>query len=280
VDITQHLRVISRWRKVLITSAILGLALAALFTLKISFSGGPNAGWRHAAKWESKSRIFVTQAGFPWGRTTLPDGREDPKLKMTLAEKQAAADAANDPNSPAFADPGRLSLLAIIYAFMSQSNTVSTINAKPLPEGSEVTAVEISDQNQGALPMFQLNATAETEATANAVNTERSQALMNYLTQQQDAYKVPAGQRVKLSVLNKPYATKVSGHGEMLGVAMLFLALAAGVSTCYLLESLRLSRERQAAAEDPFNGEVLEPVSWSNGAPSSPLHDAPQRSVR
>ena len=102
---------------------------------------------------------------------------------------------------------------------------------------------------------------------------------MNYLSQQQDANKVPAGQRVKLSVLNSPTPPGLL-HGEMLGVAMLFLALAAGISTCYLLESLRLSRERQAAADDPFNGRCSSRSAGATAPRSSPLHDAPQRSVR
>jgi hypothetical protein len=276
VDLTQHLRVISRWKKVLILSVVLGVVLAVLFTLKLG-SSGPT--WRHDAKWESSSRLFVTQTGFAWGRTTLPD-RTEQGLDLPKAEKEKLAQEANDPNNPKFAEPGRLSMLAIIYAFLTQSNTVGTINSKPLPTGSEVSAVPLSDQNEGALPLFDMKTTATTEAAANALNTERTKALMAYLAQQQDANDVPAGERVKLSILNKPYATMVSGHGQMLGVAMLFLALAAGIAACYLLESLRLSRERAAAA-DRFNSELAEPLTWNNApANGSSLHDAPQRSIR
>jgi hypothetical protein len=270
VDLTQHLGVISRWRKVLIASAVLGILLAVLFTMK---PGGSGVTWRHDAKWESTSRLFVTQTGFPWGRTTLPDGTTDPTLNSTLDGKKAVAPT--DPNDPKYADPGRLSLLAIIYSFISQSNTLKEINQKPLPEGSEVTAVELSNQNEGVLPLFQLTATAPTEKAATALNVERTNALTSYLAQQQDANDIPPGQRVKIAVLNKPFATKVSGHGEMLGVAMLFLALAGGVAACYLLESLRLSRERHASAAG--NGEVVEHLSFTN---SPSLSDKPKRSLR
>lgn len=277
MDLSQHLAVLSRHKKVLIASAVLGIALAVLFTLKLG-PKGPT--WRHDAKWESSSRLFVTQSGFAWGRTTLPDGTEEQGLDLSPAEKSKLAQQANDPNSPKFAEPGRLSLLAIIYAFISQSNTVGTINSKPLPAGEEVTAVPLSDQNEGALPLMDLKTTAATEGRANALNTERTKALMAYLAQQQDANDVAPGERVKLAVLNKPFASQVSGHGEMLGIAMIFLAIAAGVAASYLLESLRLSRER-AAATDRFNGELVDSLSWSNTpASGSSLHDAPQRSIR
>jgi hypothetical protein len=268
VDLTQHLGVISRWRKVLIASAVLGIVLAVLFTLKMG-SGGPT--WRHPAKWQSTSRMLVTQTGFPWGRTTLPDGSEGPTLNSGIDAKKALPPT--DPNDPKYADPGRLSLLAIIYSFISQSNTLHEINKSPLPKGGEVTAVELSNQNTGALPLFQLTTSAETEEAANALNIERTKALTDYLAEQQDANGVEPGQRVKIAVLNKPLAAKVSGHGEMLGAALLFLALSGGIAACYLLESLRMSRARQAAAG---NGEVVEHLSFN----ASPLNDASKRSLR
>jgi hypothetical protein len=258
---------------VVVLAAVLGIALAMLFTLKIPPTGGGM--WRHPAKWESTSRLFVTQTGFPWGRTTLPDGTNGPNLNSSIDGKQVGSDP-NDPNDPKYADPGRLSLLAIIYSFISQSNTLKEINKKPLPPGSEVTAVELSNQNEGVLPLFQLTATAETKDAADALNVERTKALTDYLTQQQEANDIPPGQRVKLSVLNKPFATKVSGHGEMIGVALVFLALAGGIAACYLLESLRLSRERAAGGGGAQQDEVVEHLSFQ--LPS--LGDAPKRSIR
>ncbi|QEC50083.1 hypothetical protein FSW04_22585 [Baekduia soli] len=276
MDITQHLRVISRWRRVIIASALLGIALAALFTVKYSDGG---LQWRHSAKWESTSRLFVTQNGFPWGRTTfdLASG-----VKATGGATGASSGTSTDgrpvngspstaPND--FADPNRLSLLAIIYSFISQSNALSEINPKPLGPGEEIAAQELSNQNTGALPLFQLTATAPTRKAADDLNTERTRALIGYLATQQDVNAVPAGQRVKISVLNKPLATQVSGHGQMLGIAMIFLVMCAGLAASYMLESLRLSRERMAAGasgsgelvEHPTRGGTAEPQQRSMG---------------
>ena len=140
-----------------------------------------------------------------------------------------------------FANPDRLSLLAIIYSFISQSNAIDQVGT-PLPPGGEVSAQELSNQSSGSLPLFKLTTAAQTGPAADKLNVERTRALIKYLGDQQDANRVPAGQRVEISVLNRPFAARIASHGAMLGAAILFLALAAGVAACYLLESLRLSR--------------------------------------
>jgi hypothetical protein len=266
VDLSQHLRVISRWRKVILASVFLGLILAALLTFKPPTSG--KFEWRRPEKWASTSRILVTQSGFPWGRTTLPgstaaaDGAD---LSDPLTTKKA------DPNAPDYADPGRLSLLAIIYSFISQSNTIGEIGAAKLPPGGTVSAIPLENQRAGALPLIELTTTGYTQAAANALNVERAHALARYLERQQDVNDVAPGQRVKLAVLNRPEATMTSSHGMVLGVAMLFLVVAAGVAASYMLESLRLSRENADAAAGEL---VTHPTRGSS------LTDAPKRSVR
>jgi hypothetical protein len=246
VDITQHLRVLSRWHRVLIASAVLGLMLAVLFLAKLSFSGGFKMEWRRPEKWQSTSTLFVTQRGFPWGRTTLPGGTGGPQDAKAIDPKGAPKEG--DPGT-SYADPERLSLLAIIYSFITQSNTIKAIDSK-LPPGGTVSAEELANNNAGALPLFKLTTTGQSPETANALNTERSAALTRYLAQQQDENEVPQGQRVRVSVLNKPLATRVSSHGAVLGAALLFLALAAGLATAYTLEALRLGRERTAAEQE------------------------------
>jgi hypothetical protein len=234
VDITQHLRVIRRWHRVLVASAVLGTVLAGLFLFKVSPSG---IEFRRPEKWESTSTLLVTQRGFPWGRTTLPgtDGSDAPAATApaTAAKPGEAATS--------FANPQRLSLLAIIYSFISQSNAIDQVGT-PLPPGGEVTAQELSNQSSGSLPLFKLTTAAQTGPAADRLNAERTRALIKYLSDQQDANQVPSGQRVEVSVLNRPFAARIASHGAMLGAAILFLALAAGLAACYLLESLRLSR--------------------------------------
>jgi hypothetical protein len=240
VDITQHLRVIRRWRKVIICSGALGVVLALVFVVKISWHGGPTIDYRRAQKWQSTSTLFVTQRGFPWGRTTLPS--QDTTAAGQPIPPSAVQQAAKDANGTSFADPSRLSLLAVIYSFIAQSNAIKQINTK-LPPGGEVTAQELSTSSNDTLPLFTLTATARTKEAATALNDERTQALQRYLSDQQASNDVPAGQRVEVNLLNRPKAELVASHGAALALALIFLSLAAGVASSYLLESLRLSRE-------------------------------------
>lgn len=275
MDITQHLAVISRWRKVILASLFLGVILAALFTIKVPPKDG-KLDWRRPEKWQSTSRILVTQNGFPWGRTTLPGGATaDLNAPLTGTKK-----AEVDPATPDYADPSRLSLLAVIYSFISQSNTISDIASKRLPPGGTVTALPLNNQQSGSLPLIELTTTGYSKSAATALNVERSKALSSYLERQQEANDVPDGQRVKLAVLNKPEAKMVSSHGMALGVALIFLAGAAGVAASYVLESLRLSRKNAASAAD--HGALVEhPTLGGNGNGSSAsLSDAPKRNLR
>jgi hypothetical protein len=271
VDITQHLAVLSRWRKVILASLFLGVIVAALFMIKVPPKDG-KLDWRRPEKWQSTSRILVTQSGFPWGRTTLPGGTAStPDLNTPLTGKKVES----DPSTPDYADPSRLSLLAIIYSFISQSNTIGDISAKRLPPGGTVTALPLNNNQAGALPIIELTTTGYSKAAAGALNQERSRSLADYLARQQQANNVPDGQRVKLAVLNKPEAKMTSSHGMALGFALIFLALAGGIAASYVLESLRISRANAATAMD--HGALVEHPTLGS---SSSLSDAPKRNHR
>jgi len=275
VDITQHLAVLSRWRKVILASLFLGVILAALFTIKVPPKDG-KLDWRRPEKWQSTSRILVTQNGAPWVRTTLPGGASTTDLNSPLSGKKTEV----DPSTPDYADPSRLSLLAVIYSFISQSNTISDIASKRLPPGGSVTALPLNNQQSGSLPLIELTTTGYSKSAATALNVERSTALSNYLEGQQKENDVPDGQRVKLAVLNKPEATMISSHGMPLGIALIFLAGAAGIAASYVLESLRISRQN-AAVEAMEHGALVEHPTLGNGsAAASSLSDAPKRNLR
>lgn len=228
MDMLHHLRVIGRWRKVVIGGTLVGILAAFMATFNVSFQSG--ATYRHAESWESTSTLFVTQPGFPWGRTTLP-GVTGPDATT------------RDQNGTNFADPSRLSILAVVYAYLAQGNQVGRLSGK-LPPGATVTASQISNNNS-ALPLFTLTATSDTEKGSQALNSQRAQGLQRYIALQQDANSVPENQRVQLSVLNGPTAVKVSSHGIMLAIAMVFLAALASLGVAYMLENLRLARSAE-----------------------------------
>jgi hypothetical protein len=247
VDITQHLEVIRRWQKVIICSAVLGVLLALVFVVKPAWHGGPAIDYRRAQKWESTSTLFVTQRGFPWGRTTLPS--QDTTASGEPLTPTAAQPTPKDADGTSFADPSRLSLLAVIYSFIAQSNAIQPVNTK-LPPGGEVTAQQLSTSSNDTLPLFTLTATARTKEAATALNVERTRALQRYLADQQATNDVPVGQRVQVNLLNRPKAELAASRGAALALALIFLSVAAGVAASYLLESLRLNRERGVKAPE------------------------------
>lgn len=238
MDLLHHLQVMSRWKRVIIAGTLIGILLAALATFK---PGAGGVTYRQAESWKATSTLFVTQPGFPWGRTTLPGS--DPNQPETARSKDQS-----------FADPARFSVLAVIYTYLAKSEQVDRLGRR-LPEGSEVSAREIATASGDTLPLLALETTASTAAAAKALNAERTEALLRYLRDQQDQNKVPEGQRVQVSVLNGPEVAKVSSHGAMLAIAMVFLAFLASIGAAYLFENLRLARldrerERATASHD------------------------------
>src|ERR687895_17826 len=105
MDLRLHMDVLRRWRAVLAAGAVLAVVLGVLVTFKVSPSG---LEWRSQATYESTSRTFVTQAGFPWGRTTLPGS--DPTQPVVP-----------DSDGPrrSFAPPARFTELATIYSYLA-----------------------------------------------------------------------------------------------------------------------------------------------------------------
>ena len=163
VDITQHLRVISRWRKVLIASAILGLALAGCSRCQDLALGRPER--RPAPCRQVGEHVaHLRHAGrLPVGSHDAARRPRGPEAADDAGRRSGRGRRGQRPNSPAFADPGRLSLLAIIYSFMSQSNTIDD-QRQAAARRQRGHRARDSRPEQGSLPMFQLNATAETEA--------------------------------------------------------------------------------------------------------------------
>lgn len=246
MDLLNHLQVMARWKRVIIAGILVGVLIALAFTFRVSFDGGVKVGYRQAEEWKATSTLFVTQPGFPWGRTTLP----------SIDPNQTTAQQRSDQS---FADPSRLSVLAVIYAFLAPSQPVDQIGGAA-PPGTTVTAREISTPNGNPLPLLVIETTAPTSIQAKALNRERTLAMLRYLRDQQNQNEVPRGQRVQLKLLKGPEAAKVSSHGAMLAIAMVFLAALASLGAAYLFENLRLARAARAATKLPAAADREQPL--------------------
>lgn len=245
MDIRLHLKVLWRWRKLV----AIGVAVAFLLSILVTFKVGPGGfEWRSPATYESTSRTFVTQAGFPWGRTTLPGSDTT----------QPAVPQPDEP-SRSFAPPARFTELATVYSYLAQSDNVRRL-IKPMPQDGQIQVATVPNPMTGdPLPLLQIITKSNSDAGARALNRDTIQALREYLNENVRLNRVPADERVQLEVLNPPRLAVLTGGRSMTrSIIIALLVLVGTVVAVYVLENLYPSRVQAAAngqgpgPADPF----------------------------
>jgi hypothetical protein len=244
MDIRYHLRILSRWRAVLVGGFLLAALLAIVATFKVSTSG---LDWRADASYMSQSKVIVTQPGFPWGRAKLP-GADPTQPIVPNGRKQKS-----------FAPPERFADLAVIYAYIAQSEPVhDLITPKPLEE--QISVGPLSNPASGdPLPLLSIEATANSAEASRTLNSAVISALRKYLGRNVNENNVPQADRVELDVLNPPKAgALVSGRSPALPVLVWLLAMAATIVAVYVLENLYPGR--RVGEGDPEDGDAVSAV--------------------
>ena len=234
--------VLWRWRALLAAGVVLAVVLGVLVTFKVSPSG---LEWRSPASYESTSRTFVTQAGFPWGRTTLPGS--DPT--------QPVVPETDDRPRRSFAPPARFTELATIYSYLAQSDNVRRL-IEPEPDESQIQVATVPNPMTGdPLPLLQLITTANSAEGARQLNRDTIKALRAYLARNVRQNRVPADERVQLEILNPPRtAVLVAGRSMTSSIIIALLALVAALVAVYVLENLYPSKLRRGAtSSDPLH---------------------------
>ena len=73
VDLNLYLRVLWRFRLIVAIGLVLAISLAFASLVKVGFAHGSlSLSYRQQPTWQSTTRLFVTQEGFPWGRSVFP----------------------------------------------------------------------------------------------------------------------------------------------------------------------------------------------------------------
>lgn len=230
MDLNLYLRVIWRFRFLVLVGVILAVALAGLAMFKVSLNGGsPKLSYRQHEVWQSQALVLVTQRGFPEGRTVLP-------YNITTVGGQQTA-------TSAFADPSRFTDLAMFYSTLAQSDAVQRLmyrdsgvhgrmSASPatIGSGSKVTP----------LPLFSIQGTASTAHEAQATAAAGTAAFTKFLAQQQSAAGVPARDRVLIQVTNDAgHAVLATARKKTIPIVVLFTVLIATLGLAFILENLR-----------------------------------------
>jgi capsular polysaccharide biosynthesis protein len=231
MDLGLFLRVIWRFRVVVLIGLIFAMALAFLSFIKVSFNGGsPQFSYRQQEQWRSDSKLFVTQPGFPWGQTITEYLPSNPNSSV--------------PAVP-IADPGRLSTLTALYAELANSDEVRRLmlrdqSSPGLVKGTiKVTAIA-APQYSSILPLLKLEATSDSPSHAVALASRASQAFRRWLQTKQNAAGISADRRVLVDVVNRAAnPVRVSGRGRTLPIVVFLTVMTAVLGLVFILENLR-----------------------------------------
>jgi hypothetical protein len=241
MDVALYSRVLWRFKGVVVAGLLLAILLAVLSTARVELKGGiPSFAYRQNETWTSITNIFVTQPGFPLGRSfydrvvPLPNGQ-------TVGVYQ---------------DPYRFSNYAVLYAGLATSDPVKKIILRdgPLP-GAIFASVPTQPSNPSvALPIVQVNGNASTPSSAEETSRRASRGLITYVQREQAATGTPKAQRVRLVILNHPQpAVLVKGRSLTRPVAVFLALIFMTLGLVFVLENLR-PRVRALATEEPAVG--------------------------
>lgn len=230
MDLNLYVRVMWRFRWLVLGGTVLAVALAFFSYASVSFKGGsPKLTYRQSPTWENQESVLITQHGFPWGRTVLPT---------------PAPGAAVTPANSTFADPNRLIQLAVVYSQLANSDAVQRAVLTGLPTKAKMTAM--ADTIPGGigttLPFVQITGIGTTQAMATEIAMRGGQILSQYITNQQIAANIPANQRVVVQITTTPKVAKaqlLQGRKKTIPIVILLTVLIATFGLAFMLENLR-----------------------------------------
>ncbi len=235
MDLALYLRVLWRFRVLVLGGFVLALLLAFLAMFRVSPLGSPKIAYREHQVFQADTTLLVTQAGFPWGRTVLPV----------------------DPNAPAgkkgiqYADPGRLASLAVFYAQIANGDVVQqrlaaspSVRSAFSSQTAKMVAAppETDPSSGGVLPLVDIQGLADTSHDAVLISTTGASVLERYIANEQRTAEIPSNQRVVLSVLRTPARNKVQvvvKRKKTLPIVIFLTVFVAAIFAAFFLENLR-----------------------------------------
>ena len=232
--------VLRRFKFLVLIGLVLALALATVSLARITFEGGsPHLEYRSEQRWESTALLFVTQDGFPWGRSVLDEA-------LPVGPKGDAGYV------PRYSDVNRFQTLAQIYAQFAMGDAVRRIILRDGRIHGDYDAGPVSSRDGSTfLPLVAVTGSGVTPAHAVTLARRVTDAFLLYLRQTQNASKIPADKRVDVQVVESPReATLVEGRGLTKPIFLFVLVMSAVMALTFTLENLR-PRAPQAAVEVP-----------------------------
>jgi hypothetical protein len=232
VDLRLHLAVLWRFRFVVGFGLLAAILLAMMSYVRFDLEDGKvRLEYRQQESWASHAILFVTQQGFPWGRS-IPEAETLPGLGT---DGEAV---------PRFADPSRFATLAVLYARLAASDAVTDVVSRGGPIDGEIESTALTARDTGFVPLIDVAGVADTPSGARALAERATGGLVTYVREEQARNAIPLSERVIVTVVERPKEPELVEGRKLtrpivlfLGVGMLTLALV------YVLANLR-PRER------------------------------------
>lgn len=258
MDVALYLRVLWRFRYIVLFGTVVAVALAFLAVFKVNPSG-PSLSYRQHKLYQADTTLLVTQVGFPWGRTVLPS---DPTTTTPSSQ-----------NGIQYADPSRFASLAVFYAHVANGDAVQALvkndpslrgDFRPTDVSQLLATASTPDPStsNGVLPFVDIEGLATSPREAVRISTTGAGILRGYIAKQQAAAAIPTNQRVVLSVFKHPDKVVVAvGRKKTLPILIFLTVMMATIGTVLLLENLRPRVRGLEADADPDHAAGMRQVA-------------------
>ena len=223
MDLGLFLRVLWRFKAIVLLGLSLAFALAFLAFVKVDFGNGFAMTYRENEQWESLSTLFVSDPNFVLGGTGDATGPGDAEAAAAAAQRMLA--------------------LTALYMQLATSDPVLRLMAREAPIDGLVQTFPITstgDSRGDPLPMMTFSAISYSPERAHRLAGRHIEAFRRYIRQQQDAQGVPPASRVKVEVVRQPQAPQLLVPRKKTRPIIVFLTVAiATFGLAFILENLR-----------------------------------------
>jgi hypothetical protein len=200
MDVLAYLGVIRRQWIVVLIGLTIAQALALMAVVRVTDRG---LQYRSPPIYAARSTLFVTQGGFPWGRSKLTQSEKAPDGGTVEIQR--------------FADPGRMEYLASLYSELARTSRAVQAQierAGKLPPGAyQVTPLTAPDGR--ALPLIEVMGVSQTPSQAVVFSNRVADGLRRYVRLNQLAGDVPQASRIQL-----PFVTRARSAEVLQGVKL------------------------------------------------------------
>lgn len=243
MDLLTYWRVIQRQRRIVVVGLVVTLLLSTALLFKISDSG---VGLRTPPVYFAKANLFVTQSGFPWGRSALAE-----YVRARGAGDEAAA-------VPRFADPARMEYLANLYSELALSDDVRRLvrrNGFTLRDSEEYEAVPMTARDGRPLPLIEVSGVSESRARAVLIANRAAGALQTFVADRQRQSDISEETRIVLPVITRADGAEVLQGVKLTSALMIgLLGVITTLFVAFVVDNVRrqriLSDELEETAAD------------------------------